>query len=90
MRVAADTEGDAVIFSDSIYVVKAMNEWRQSWMACGWSRQLVNKALLRQLSDAVDARAPHKTLFVHVSAHSGIEGNEMADQLATRGARTDI
>ncbi len=90
MWVAADLKQDVAIITDSTYVVKAMNEWRKSWIACGWARQLVNKDLLKRLSDDVDARLPHKTFFVWVKGHSTDEGNIQADLLATRGARMDV
>ena len=90
VRIAAQTDEDVAIVTDSMYVVKAMNEWRQNWIACGWSRQLVNKEFLKHLSDAVDARLPHKTFFVHVKGHKNDVGNTQADLLATRGARMDV
>jgi ribonuclease HI len=89
VRIAHEMEGPVAIVTDSKYVVGAMLVWRAAWIACGWRTTLVNKDLLRELSDAVDARLPRQTHFVWVKGHSITEGNIQADRLATAGADRD-
>jgi ribonuclease HI len=90
VRIAMEIQEDVTIVTDSIYVVKSINEWRRQWIASGWKTHLVNKKHLRELSDAVDARLPRKTYFQHVKGHGSCEGNIQADLLATAGAKLDV
>jgi ribonuclease HI len=74
------------IFTDSIYVVKAMNEWRHGWKANQWnSTNVINMKHFRKLSDLVDARV-RSVYFTHVKGHGTSVGNIAADGLATAGA----
>jgi ribonuclease HI len=81
---AADPNLPLAVITDSIYVVKSMNEWRIRWKAQKWLVKLDNRPLLRALSDAVDGRAP-ATRFVWVKGHADLWGNVAADALATAG-----
>ncbi len=78
------------IVTDSIYVVKAVNEWRVGWKARNWQVNLVNMQWLRPLSDAVDARPAGTTVFQWTQGHAGNPGNEAADALADAGALSDV
>lgn len=78
------------IRTDSIYVVKSVNEWRHSWKKGNWTKKLTNLELLRRLSDLVDARLPAKTYFKHVKGHSGHFENDQVDLLARAGAMKEI
>jgi ribonuclease HI len=77
---------DFAIITDSNYAVKCVNEWRRRWISVNWTCHLVNKDLLKELSDAVDAAKPRKILFKWIKGHAGHEGNEEADRLANEGA----
>lgn len=76
------------LFTDSTYVVKALNEWRVKWKREQWQQALVNRDLLRALSDAVDARTG-ATHVRYIRAHVGHYGNTQADAMATAGAAMD-
>jgi ribonuclease HI len=87
---AVPVDQPLLIKSDSIYTIKAATEWRKRWIARGWSPslKLKNVDLFRQLSDLVDARkAPLQ--WEHVRGHSGNEGNDAADLLATQALACD-
>jgi len=75
------------LFSDSQLMIKGMNEWLKGWKARGWKtanrKPVENKDLWLQLEN-LDAK--HKISWVHVKAHSGNFDNEIASQLAKRGA----
>ncbi|CAD5217358.1 unnamed protein product [Bursaphelenchus xylophilus] len=73
--------------TDSNLLVRSMTEWMPKWRKNGWKTgtggAVKNKDLLlkiNELCSQVDVR------FQHVDGHAGIHGNEMADQLACRGA----
>lgn len=68
-----------VVYSDSSYVVKALNEgWLQSWERKGWKK--VKNVDLWQRFLAVYKR--HKVTFNWVKGHAGHPENERCDALA--------
>lgn len=73
------------IFCDSQYVVKGCNSWRHSWARKGWEKgkpTLANAGLWKAMAAAHDA---FPCAITWVRGHSGIPGNERADQLAAKG-----
>jgi ribonuclease HI len=74
------------IYTDSTYVMKGINEWLKGWKARGWrtaSKQPVkNVDLWQRLEAALDR---HDVKWYWVKGHSGVAGNERADELARRG-----
>lgn len=81
-----DSNADVEIRTDSHYVIKGMTEWIQSWKLKDWKVGVMNLDLFQQLDERIRERQGD-TLFRYVAAHTGILGNEMADQLAKNGAR---
>jgi ribonuclease HI len=77
-----------LLVTDSMYTINAGTRWRTHWKEKGWEGlKLKNIDLFRQLSDLIDAReAPLE--WEHVTAHSGVKGNEAADQLASAALLT--
>ena len=73
------------IYTDSTYVMKGVTEWLSGWKQNGWrtaSRQPVkNMDLWQRLEKALDR---HDVKWFWVRGHSGIPGNERADELARR------
>jgi ribonuclease HI len=68
-----------VVYSDSSYVVKALNEgWLQNWERKGWKK--VKNVDLWQRFLAVYKR--HKVTFNWVKGHAGHPENERCDALA--------
>lgn len=76
----------AAIYCDSQYAIKSVTAWSRGWERNGWVKSdggeiqnlhLIQEAvkLHRKLSGQVSIR--------HVKGHSGMLGNEYADQLAT-------
>jgi ribonuclease HI len=74
------------IHTDSTYVMKGMTEWVEGWKKRGWrtaSKQPVkNVDLWQRLETALDR---HKVNWYWVKGHSGVPGNERADELARKG-----
>lgn len=76
---------NVTIYSDSQYVVKGCNEWRHGWAKKGWTRgksALANADLWQAIAAAHDA---FPCQIIWVRGHSGIPGNERADELAEQG-----
>lgn len=81
---------ETIIYSDSQYCVKGCNEWRHSWKRKGWEKgkaSLKNVGLWKAIDAAHDA-FPCKIVWVR--GHSGVLGNERADELAEKGRRYAI
>ncbi|WP_461533439.1 ribonuclease H family protein [Sinomicrobium sp.] len=81
LRYCKYTAQKAIIYSDSQYTVKGLNEWAKNWCKNNWTKKssLANKDLWTTIYP----------LFLElgcevkwIKGHSGIEGNEKADKLA--------
>lgn len=77
-------DDEVKIYSDSQYVVSGITSWIIKWRAVGWRAKVLNKDIWQRLDKLVLA-VPYKLAWQHVSAHSGIPGNEAADRLAKAG-----
>ena len=69
--------------TDSKYVLQGINEWVHNWKRNGWKtaarKPVKNVDLWQQLDTEVDR---HEIDWHWVKGHSGVAGNEQADQLA--------
>jgi ribonuclease HI len=80
--------GDCTIFTDSSYVVKGATEWSKGWIRREWKTMAKSDVenrdlwedLLALIADRADDGAIH---WEHIPGHSGIEGNERVDEIAT-------
>ena len=70
------------IITDSNYLVQGMTDWVEKWKKNGWVRKPMNEDLWRILDTA---RSGLDVTWTHVIGHSGVYGNEKADELATQG-----
>ena len=74
------------LYSDSSYVLKGITDWMPNWKKRGWktaSKTAVkNEDLWRRLDALI---VSHQIEWLWVKGHSGIIGNERADQLANKG-----
>lgn len=79
-----DSDKSVQVRSDSSYGLNAITKWAAGWERRGWRKQdgeiknleIIQKlyALYQDIEDDVNLK--------HVSAHVGIEGNELADRMA--------
>ncbi|MFT4263587.1 MAG: ribonuclease HI [Nocardioides sp.] len=76
------------VHTDSQYVRGGITSWLATWKRNGWktsAKQPVKNADLWQRLEAACER--HEVEWFWVKGHSGVDDNELADQLATRGMR---
>ena len=73
--------GDVVIYSDSRYAIGCLTSYVHHWVQNGWSG-VANRNIIEPTYNLTKGR---NVTFTHVPAHSGIELNEEADELANRG-----
>jgi ribonuclease HI len=69
--------------TDSKYVLQGINDWIVNWKKNGWKtaakKPVKNVGLWQQLDEQVSR---HEISWHWVKGHSGVPGNEAADQLA--------
>lgn len=80
--------GDLIIYTDSSYVVKGATEWSHGWKKRGWKTtaktDVENRDLWEVLLELLEERKKiGHIIWEHIPGHSGVEGNERADAIAT-------
>jgi len=80
---------EVTVFSDSKYVVDAVNKgWAQSWRAKGWKRGKNKAALNPDLWERLlELCEKHLVKFVWVKGHAGHPMNELADKIAVEASQ---
>jgi ribonuclease HI len=75
------------IRTDSNLLIRSITEWLPGWKRNGWKTSKGEDVKNRDLLEQIDllCQAINVT-FTHVAGHSGIMGNERADELARQGA----
>jgi ribonuclease HI len=77
---------DVRLYTDSKYVLEGINQWMPNWKKRGWKtanrKPVKNKDLWCELDEAI---ARHKIDWQWVRGHTGVPGNEKADELANLG-----
>ena len=75
------------LYTDSQYVRQGITSWISGWKRKGWKTAAGQPVKNDDLWRRLDAAAAKYTVdWRWVKGHAGHEGNELADQLATRGA----
>ncbi|KAL3994307.1 RNase H family protein [Acanthocheilonema viteae] len=76
-----------IVRTDSKLLIQTMNSWIHRWQKNDWKTlngtAVKNQDLITQLSDLLENI---NVRFEHVAGHSGIFGNEKADEFARAGA----
>lgn len=72
------------LYTDSSYVANGATSWIHGWKNRGWTNQagveVANVDIWKKLADVLPQI---KLQIINVSGHSGIPGNERADEIAT-------
>ena len=74
------------LHTDSKYVMDGINQWLPNWKKRGWKtsnrKPVKNQDLWQALDEAITR---HKIDWYWVRGHTGVPGNEEADELANLG-----
>ncbi|MFN9965964.1 MAG: RNase H family protein, partial [Lysobacteraceae bacterium] len=74
---------EAVLHSDSKYVLQGIEEWLPSWKRKGWKTAGGGAVKNQDLWQRLDAaRQPHRIRWQWVKGHAGHVDNERVDALA--------
>jgi ribonuclease HI len=83
-EAAIDAGETAQILCDSTYSINCVSKWAVGWEKKGWRKaggEIKNLAII-QTAYELYARIESQLQLIHVSAHVGTEGNELADRMA--------
>ena len=69
---------DINLYSDSQYVVRAINEWLHGWI----KKNVKDKANVSMWQEYLELSQRHQITAVHVKAHNGEYYNERCDKIA--------
>ncbi len=95
LNTESSSDDEIEIYSDSLYVVKGVNEWVYSWTKNNWKnsqkKEVLNKDLWQKMwglmNDLVYKNIKYKV--IHIKGHAGHKYNERADLLCTSAALED-
>lgn len=96
-KILKNEEVKIKIFTDSNYVKNGITVWINNWQKNNWrtanKKPVLNKELwqeLLELKNYINEKLVKNNFpeikFEYVAGHAGIEGNEIADSLATAAA----
>lgn len=75
------------LYTDSTYVKDGLTKWINGWKRNGWKTAAKKPVKNKELWQALEqATSRHAISWVWVKGHAGDEGNEIADELARKGA----
>lgn len=77
-----ETPSDIILYTDSQYVVKSINEWIKRWSKNDWKTStgdVANSDLMKMLLKEMEK---HIVVAKHVKGHSGNLYNELCDSIA--------
>ncbi|MEI7480506.1 MAG: ribonuclease HI [bacterium] len=84
LKFLSDIKNDIVVYTDSSYVINGITKWVFGWQSRNWQTQdkkdVSNRELWEELVILVRGK---KISWCHIDGHSGIPGNERADEIAT-------
>ncbi len=71
------------LYTDSEYVKNGITKWIKGWKKKGWKTSQGKAVLNQDLWEKLDAVNSPRVTWQHVRGHSGNQGNERCDQIAT-------
>lgn len=87
LRSLGDTPGRVVLYTDSTYVIRGISQWIHGWRRRGWKTAegtpVLNREHWEALAALVASRGREDAVAWHyVRGHTGVPGNERADEIA--------
>lgn len=89
-EAAIATGETAQILCDSSYAINCISKWAPGWEQKGWRKtggEIKNLKII-QAAYALYTSIETQVQLIHVSAHIGTEGNELADRMAMLAVET--
>jgi ribonuclease HI len=88
-EVEIKTGNSVEVCSDSAYSINCIRSWAANWEKKGWKKPGGEIKNLQIIQDcyAIYRRIEEELKLIHVAAHVGTEGNELADRMAMLGAQ---
>lgn len=87
LKFAERLSGEVVIYADSSYALNSITQWMNGWAAKGWKKSdgkpVQNLRLMQDLYEQKNLLGS-RIRYVKVSGHSGVYGNEKADQVCNQ------
>jgi ribonuclease HI len=84
LEYAQSKRKDLVVYTDSSYLINGITQWVFGWKTKGWKTasggQVLNQDIWKEL---VKLTTAVKTDWKHLPGHSGVPGNERADDIAS-------
>lgn len=80
------------VCSDSAYSINCIRSWAPKWEKKGWKKpggEIKNLEIIQDCY-AIYRRIGKKLKLIHVAAHAGTEGNELADRMAMLGVQSKV
>lgn len=79
---------NVTLYTDSVYVKEGISNWIKKWKINNWKtanrKDVLNKDLWLRLDEVANK---HNIEWCWVKGHSGVEGNEICDALATNAVK---
>lgn len=84
LKMIGKIDGSVHVYSDSSYVINGSTKWINGWVQNEWKTKEEKDVLNRDLWEVMLNKVKEYDIVWHnVAGHSGIPGNERADQIAT-------
>jgi ribonuclease HI len=84
LRHVGRAPGTVALYTDSVYVIRGIRDWIDAWRRRGWRTRdggdVLNRELWETLADV--ATRAGDVAWHWVRGHTGIPGNERADEIA--------
>ena len=75
---------DAVVYSDSSYLINGITKWIFGWQKNGWKTKAKKDVENRDLWEKLVDLAGNKNIeWKRIGGHAGVSGNERCDEIAT-------
>lgn len=84
-----------LIYTDSVYVIRGINEWIHGWKRRGWknaeNQEVANQDIWQELDRIVYSLKQNEfqLKWSFVKGHAGVPGNERCDQIAVSFSKND-
>jgi ribonuclease HI len=90
----APLEGEAVVYTDSIYLIKGITQWIWNWRRNGWKAadgrtEVANRSFWEKLFSVSSPRGKG-IQWKYVPGHSGVAGNDRVDAIAVAFSKGQV